>query len=189
MSRQEAMKWSKVEKGARVLIDGERFTVKKHERSGKGADVILVGDGGTFVRGFRKGKVTVLGLPELDSRGKPVKGVDFGKLIREPKPQTEFNGRNAVAMTEWATESKAEKKVREELGGELVGVEAGGVTYVPPLDPSTIKAHLHIFHGFEASTTPYEQLVKYHEAEHSRSDAEPFFRLTIPHTHSKERPA
>lgn len=175
-------KWSKIEKGDRVIIDRERFTVKKHERSGKGADVILVGDGGKFVRGFRKGKVIVLRGDEPKNPGKPEKRV-------ESKPQTEFNGRNAVAMTEWATESKVEKKVREKLGGELVGVEAGGVTYVPPLDPSTIKAHLHIFHGFEASTTPYEQLVKYHEAEHSRSDAEPFFHLTIPHTHSKERPA
>lgn len=191
----EKRKWSKVEAGDVVLHDGERMTVKKVG----GGKVILTGVATPFLRIPAEGKAKVVteveSAAERESRER-----EEARLNRRIKSAAKENSRIREATdakrerekVEWAKpEDKAEKRIADLLDGKLVAVQVAvdGPYEVPPLDPTTIHSHLLIMHSIEAGALSFADLVTLHEHEHAKAAAEPFHRLTVPHTHPERRTA
>lgn len=186
----------KLDKGDVVLIDGVAHEVKKVAVDGKKTTLSLVGPGRDFVRKVVKSKAEMtLDVESPAERAAREKlEARLNSRLRDGSAKRELVEKRAKSKVKdgggWHEPAdKAETRIADIMGGKLVGIETPDGTLVPPLDPSSIKSHLWIFHGLESTTLTYEQLVAAHEEEHARADREPFFTLTIPHAHSNRRPA
>jgi hypothetical protein len=162
MTETTKKKWSKVEPGVdRVLVDGEPYSVKKAKTTGKETKAILIGEGGRFLSRTFTGKV------ELD----------------------EYKKKKATGAP-WSEKPKVEERVESILGAQLLGVEEGGLLYVPPVDETTIEAHVRVMHGsWYLEATSIESLLEMHAADHKSAEEKPFHELKHPHTHTKRRPS
>lgn len=161
--------WWHVEKGHEVVLDGTVHVVKKVT-----ADELVVVERGT--RGVKR-----LPLPKKKARR---------VISEEPDLETEaalkasIKAKAASSGRAWTSEgTPLEQDVRSILGATLVGIEADGSHSVPPVGPSTLKAHLRIYHGLHAGHESYERLVARHESDHAGGDP------MIPHEHVARRPA
>lgn len=200
-------KWGSLSKGAAVVLKGDRYEVTKHKVNKKGTkvDVVLEGRRGRFERtvdatlkvelapatgqresrGRRSSKGEVTGGPLHDERGGQLRWATQGELDEVVAPDPD------KLKAPWAkAKGKAEKAIESVLGATLVGQatdpEVGW--YVPPLDPSTVDAHLLLFHDVQPEGD-YKTKLKVHDKLHADAIAGPFNALHVNHWHTKERPA
>lgn len=80
----------------------------------------------------------------------------------------------------------AEERAVSILGAKMIGIqkEPGGIYYVPPIDRTTIRAHMYLMHGQDLPEVPDDVLLSRHERDHERPSAD----LYVPHEHTKNRP-
>lgn len=160
--RKVAVTWADVAKGDRVILAGEHraWTVTKAKRGGKKVAVVVERDGKTF-----GAKMPAKAQVE---RFEKIKGK--GKAWTEP-------------------ETKGEEVVAEVLGAKLEAIRpaSGEVWVVPPVDQSTVAAHLFLYHGIDPAGRELgdiEGMLETHAGDHER----PIDDLHVPHRHSKRRP-
>lgn len=197
-------KWADLDEGAAVILKGQRYKVTKYKRKGKVVRVRLDGKLGVFDREVdAKAKVEVApatvaasGRRSTTPAKLPTKGAlhdDEGRQRRWAKqgeldavlPPSEAEG------GDWAKpKGKAEKAITSVLGATLVGeaTDPDVGWYVPPLDPSTVHAHLLLFHDIEPEGD-YKALIAMHDRLHADALKGPFAALHVNHWHTKERPA
>lgn len=156
--RTVAVTWADVAKGNVVILEGDAWTVAKIKTEGKKTRVTVERKGKSF-----SAKVPAKGQVE---RREPIKGKAWSE-----------------------TDTPAEEVVAEVLGGKLEAVQPGKgeIWIVPPVDQSTIAAHLFVYHGIapagrEAGSV--ESMMEAHAEDHERDADE----LHVPHRHSKKRP-
>ena len=200
-------KWANIAAGTTVELKGKRYKVAKIKVKGKVAKVTLIG-ADLFQPLTRevdaKAKVEV---PAMSVKGK-------SKTASSSKPGPLYDDRGA--QTRWAEENegdpkatkppkkakggkwteprdKAEKAILKHLDGKLVGETFDPAVghYVPPVDTSTVLAHLFLYHGIEPD--PVEKLdlwhsLGMHDDLHERAKVAPFSPLKVNHWHTKERP-
>jgi hypothetical protein len=199
-------KWADIKAGEAVTLKGERYEVTKHKLNKKGtkATVVLEGRRGRFEREVdAKLKVErapatvaasgrrsttpakVKGDPLHDENGTQRRWAKQGELDAVLPPEPAEGG-------DWAKpKGKAEKALGKVLGAVLVGeaTDPDVGWYVPPLDPSTMHAHLLMFHDIEPEARDYAELVKLHDRLHADAVKGPFAPLHVNHWHTKERPS
>jgi hypothetical protein len=187
--------WREVEAGMRLELPGGTYVV------GKVVKVTLSGKAGTFTRELKaKSLVTVARkLPLHDARGQMSRWAANAEHDKVLPPEIEKGDPAATRPPSKAKggawdkpADKAEKSILKGLpGASLVGAtgDASLGWYVPELDPSTIAAHLYLFHDIEAAAATFEELWAMHEAHHARALVAPFTSLHVNHWHTKERPA
>lgn len=184
-------KWSKLSKGDEVVIDGLVYEIKKLSAG----TATLVGTTGGFLRLKAEGKVEVPSEETAEERAERERieaalhrsNQRVARDAREMRANVKAKAERERREAAWNKPAdKAEKVVERELGASLVGVQDGeGQPFICPiLDPSTIKAHLLIFHEYEAGDRLYATLQEMHEWMHGNDgDAIP-----TPHEHRPLRP-
>lgn len=157
--RRVAVTWADVVKGDRVkLNEGPAWTVAKAKRDGKKVAVTVELDGKRFSERMpAKGQVE-----RFEKIG--------GKAWSEP-------------------DTPAEKVLADVLGAEVEAVQPGPgeLWVVPPVDQSTVAAHLFVYHGIDPAgreVGDVEGMLARHNADHERDAAD----LHVPHRHSRKRP-
>ena len=187
MSAPLAIAWRSLEKGAAVVLNGDRYVVEKIKVKGKACKVTVAGKGGRFTREVKA--KAVVELYRSRPASKPAR-----KAAATEQAVALHDARGG--QQRWATEAegakwdkpagKAERVLAEVMpGAVLVGVvrdEGVGIWYVPHVDPSTIASHLLIFHNVAPETTDYPKLTALHDDSHARAD------LFIAHEHRRTRP-
>lgn len=229
--------WSDVKKGDRLQLKGQGWTVEKAKAKGKKVRVAIVNDGRPPLRfehevkakdrvqiddgkGVDFSKLKVASSPEAErfasanrraaSKAKAERGTTTFKSpeVAVPRERPEFT----PGLADWTKpEDKAEKTVREHLGGVLLAVKPeGSDDYVLPLvGPDTIASHLYVFHGMTPAGVSLEEARKYehlysaeealqlvaweslralHDAEHAAFEAGTR-TPPVPHWHEEKRPA
>lgn len=195
-------KWSKIEAGENVLLKGESYVVEaitKKPKKGK-AIVTINGRRGRFAgrevklddkvergsddpKGGKPEKVK--GDPLHDAEGRQRRWAHPGELEAVIAPHKPKGG-------PWdKPKGAAEKAVAKILGATLVGETDDEHVgwYVPPVDPSTIAAHLMLFHDIALDGETYAEMVKLHDDAHARHEREPFGApLHVNHWHKEKRP-
>ena len=174
-------KWGKVAAGDDVVLKGEPWRVTKAKRKGDCVRVTVERGGLSFTR-------------ELDASAK----VELVERQREP-----LHGERG-AMTRWAEPDEvtppgkgdrwgepasdpAGQLVERVLGGRLVAATRDGERWaVPPVELTTMRAHLAIFHGIPGNEQPLDEArcLALHRELHERADHEP----AQPHEHTKRSP-
>lgn len=198
-------KWGAINAGEAVLLKGERYEVTKAKLNKKGTKVkvVLEGRRGRFERevdaklkverapatvaasgrSSSKPAAKVKGDPLHDENGAQRRWATQGELEAVLPPEPAEGGK-------WAKpKGKAEKAITSVLGATLVGeaTDPDVGWYVPPLDPSTIDAHLLLFHEVQPEGD-YKTKAAMHERLHADAVAGPFAPLHVNHWHTKERP-
>lgn len=195
--------WAQVSAGDTVEMAGRSLTVvtAKVTRSGKKVDVTVRDAKGVFSsRVVAADKVKIPKLHEVD------KASNVDRQQRwATKPEAEETERREglpagdpsvtkrparAAGNPWdKPQGKAEKMVADILGATLVGeaTDENVGYYVPPVDLSTVAAHLMLFHGVLGSEyeTPMDALA-IHDQHHR--DAKTGAAMKVNHWHTKERP-
>lgn len=169
-------KWKKVTAGADVHLKGKIWTVEKITVKKKRVEVELRERG---TKRVHRGQVD------------PDKKVSAAIWYTEPKTETKVT-RNAGPDWLAKPESKAERNVVKILSGKLDGIQpAPGEWYIcPPVDVSTIAAHLLVFHDIELVDVRrvggYEDALAIHVVEHARKPS--LGPLAVPHYHDERQP-
>jgi len=166
--------WADVASGQSVMLNGREWSVVSVKSKGAKLRVTVSGAPGTF-----------------SEKVKPTARVELSPLHRTG------NAQGSVTMTQtrwatpleavegWAPRGKVEKRIVEKLGGRLVSETVGGVEYVPAVDPSTIAAHLWIYHDMQAvDFDDFASMAALHNTDHESAPG----ALHVPHTHSRNRP-
>lgn len=197
-------KWANVAAGTTVELKGKRYRVAKAKLKGKVVKVTLEGADlfQPLVREVdAKAKVEVPPMTvkgKASTKAKPAAGPlydDRGAQTRwaeehegdpkQTKPPKKAKG------GDWAEpKGKAEKILGKHLEATLVGetTDPAAGWYVPPVDVSTVNAHLLLFHEVEELGPDVEALA-FHAGLHERAKVAPFSPLPVNHWHTKERPA
>lgn len=167
--------WAKIRRGDVVELGGRDWTVEKIKAGKKKADVRV-----------RSGSRTAESRVRLDEKV---------RIAEPPKPKKVKRPAPTPPKTPhgdpWETQQdRIEKKLGELLNARLVGesTDGGEAYYVPPVDVTTVAAHLVIFHAatYDQAMTPGEML-RQHEREHA--EALVGDRDLIPHHwHTELRP-
>lgn len=191
-------KWKDVVKGDVVTMGPREYRVVKIKAKGKKARVVLE----------TKGKQSE-GVVKLSDKVKIASRKTGGKLTDEAGTQRRWAKQSeldeALAPMPKGSASKSsppapatgdpwerpvdriEKKLDELLGARLVGVQVKDGVYVPPVDVSTVAAHLALFHGGIPSACEDEgQMLRAHEAQHA--EALKGLPLAVNHWHTEKRP-
>lgn len=198
--------WAKIEKGATVELNGRPYLVEKIKRDGKRATIKISHKGraskgevrlkdpvvlstaspaskrghvadehGTMQRWAKKSE-----LAEAMGRGLPPGDPSKRKPPEKPKGDL------------WETPvGRVERKLDALLGARLVGVatDENAGYYVPPVDASTVAAHLALFHcGIpEACDDDESKMLRAHDAQHAAALKGEGI-LSSQHWHSERRP-
>jgi hypothetical protein len=198
------MTWADVKKRDIVELNGHEWTVEKLVEKKKTVVVSLVSKKGRTAEGQpqKTSRVKIVGRvskskrgPLLDERGQAQRwatkkeAAEVGVTLKpgdaaQTKPPAKAKGGS------WEKpRGDAEKLVADLMGARLVGEatdEARGY-YVPPVDVSTVAAHLALFHGGIPSACEDEgAMLAAHTAQHS--EARNGSPLAVNHWHTKERP-
>jgi hypothetical protein len=183
-----------------LLIRGKVWTVVSTKVKKRGVDLTLNGPGGFFRRVVDPDtRYEIQPLRVTDSGGavahqaRWAKPAEADKALRpHSRPKTKPAG---IGWDE--DQAKADKRVRRQLGGELLAVKPEGsdAYFVPLTAADTLPAHLLIFHGVTLkgsgsamSLADYQEAERIHEAQHRDYEAGQA-DLLVPHWHAKERPA
>lgn len=207
MSAELALEWRKVEVGMSVELKGKAYTITTAKTQGKVVTVTVAGKGGTFTREMRgKDTVNVARKAELVKAKPPTGGKlydDDGRMRRwatasesrgvglEPGDPAITKRPKKAKGGDWVTPTDdAEAVVVAILSGTLHGATGDPARgwYVPPVDPSTIAAHLSIFHELAVDAGTFDELEAIHLRHHEAATTEPFTALAVNHWHTKERP-
>jgi hypothetical protein len=184
--------WREVAKGDAVMLKGKRYVVTKHKRDGKRINVEVVGGAGKF-RTTVKAKAEVKLAPiETKPRERWATKKEAKAALRavpagdaeatRPKPRGKIGN-------PWETPAdKIERKLDTILGAHLVGesLDEGAGYYVPPVDVTTIAAHVALFHGVDPHEYGVDDLLELHREQHL--SALNGVALHVNHWHTKTRP-
>jgi hypothetical protein len=195
-------KWSKVGKGDRVQLRGREYEVVKIKPKGKRAKVTVRGGGSVFESTVAlSDKVTIVKAADkrrdADGWYKPTKAqraAEPGRSLPPGDPSVTTPPLHAVGSPWESRRDKVEERLERVLGAVLVGEatdESAGY-YVPPVDVTTVDAHLVLFHGWQPSDWDEDtDRVKAHEAEHADrlGNPEGYTPLPVNHWHTERRPA
>lgn len=187
--------WADVSKGDRVRMRGRVFEVVKAKRRGKRVAIELAGAGGRFASEVKaKAEVDVVAEPLHDERGaqrrwaKPAE-VARGPLLAPGDPSL-TSPPEPPAGPKWRKplEGDAEAAVVSELGATLIAeaTDTGEGYYVPPVDETTVQAHLVIFHDRRVLPSDEASALAEHDQEHRAAEANATL-LPINHWHTERR--
>lgn len=197
-----AARWADVKKGMSVELAGREWTVVTYKAKGKKAKVTVERNGRTATSVVAlKEKVTI-------ARGKPKRPPLQDVTGAQNRWATDRELKKALAVlptgdstkTKPPTKAKGgawdqvadkvEKTMTKVLSARLVGEtknEAAGY-YVPPVDTSTVAAHLAVFHGGipEACNDEEGRMLDVHNRQHAAAlEGAP---LAVNHWHTEKRP-
>jgi hypothetical protein len=190
-------KWSKVRKGDFVELRGRGYEVLKIKTKGKSAKVTVRGAGSVFESKVAlDDKVTVVPNPLHGKDGAQRRWAHEreAKHLREPalKPGNPKVTKPPGKLSDdpWdSRRDKVERRLDEILGARLTGesTDEDAGYYVPPVDVSTIAAHLALFHGTDVSEYGVDDMLELHSNEHAAAlSGNP---LKVNHWHTETRPA
>lgn len=188
-------KWSKVTAGDYVELRDRKYEVLKIKPKGTSAKVTVRGGGAVFESKVALAdKVTVVTEPLRDKSGqmqrwakpsedKSKSGLPAGDPAAVKPP------RKAIGEAWETPRDKVERKLDRILGAHLVGQadDEGSGYYVPPVDGSTVAAHVALFHGVDPSEYGVDDLLELHDNQHAQALAG--IALTVNHWHTETRPA
>lgn len=180
-------KWAKVEAGWSVILKGQPWTVEAISVNKKGtkATVTVRGQAGTFTREMdATAKVEVHLVKSGQWRVRPEHAERLAAKKAEPTPpkvdkaKTKKRHEAAKKVALEPEDTPAERAVEGFLQGVPVATEdVHGTFHVPALDPSTINAHLFLFHGIDSGwPTSYAEAKKLHDDLHAKGDLRPVHR-------------
>lgn len=203
MSAVQLVAWRDVEAGSVVRLKGGDWRVDRVKVKGKRARVRVSGPAGTFERELKaKDRVELVMRatdpgPLRDERGAqrrwatdeeakrdapPSLGLPGGRHGAKPRPETGKGPRWDTPATD-----PAGRAVESILGARLVAEtpdEPAGY-FVPPVDVTTVRAHLLTFHGMPGHEQPLDEAraLEVHRRMHDDGELAP-----VNHWHSKRRP-
>lgn len=181
--------WAGVGKGDAVMLKGKRYVITKHKRDGKRIAVTVVGGAGKFatvVKAKAEVELAAEREPRWATKGEAkaaLKGMPKGDAtVTKPEPRGKIGD-------PWETpRDRVERKLDKLLGAHLVGEatdESAGY-YVPPVDVTTVAAHVALFHGVDPSEYGIDDLLELHTNGHAA--ALKGAALHVNHWHTKTRP-
>lgn len=174
-------KWGKVKPGDVVREGGRDWTVDKIKPKGRALRVKLSS-----------------GIHKAEVRVDPGDRVAIAEPAAKPRRAARPSDRKpttppAPAVGDpWETQQdRIEKMLSKTLGAVLVGeaTDAEAGYYVPPVDVTTVAAHLALFHGTTAATRELNEdgLMEYHARAHLSAE-NGGQALAENHWHTKVRP-
>lgn len=176
-------------RGDRVELRHRTYEVVKIKAKGGHAKVTVRGGGSVFESEVRLAdKVRVVATPLHDKTGAQQRWAKPSETAATTPPAE-------PGADPWETRrDKVERRLDELLGAHLVGeaTDEDAGYYVPPVDVSTVDAHLVLFHGWQRSDWDEDtDRVRAHAAEHADRLADPgdFAPLKVNHWHTETRPA
>ena len=198
--------WADVKKGDTVELAGKPFRVVKVKPKGKKAKVAVDRGNGREYSSLVKLADRVAITARKGDRGPLYDGngtarrwatkAEAREVLAEPnglpagdssvtKPPKKATG------DPWETQAdRIEKRLDDLLQARLVGEshDENAGYYVPPVDVSTVAAHLALFHGGipEALSGDEEMMLAAHEGQHAA--ALRGMPLAVNHWHTKKRP-
>ena len=194
--------WAKIEKGATVELNGRPYLVEKIKRDGKRATIKISHKGRASKGEVRLKDPVVLSTASPTSKRGPLHdaaGTMQRWATKAEHRETLPAGDPAVTTPPekpkgdlWETPvGRVERKLDALLGARLVGVatDEGVGYYCPPVDSSTIAAHLVLFHGGipEACKDSEAKMLEAHSTEHAAA-LKGQAALSSNHWHSEKRP-
>jgi hypothetical protein len=170
--------------GDRVELNGREYDVVKLKRKAAGELKVTVSRAGEEHKATVDGRGDVSMAPLRDKKGAQSRWATKAEASAAASPPHKAGG------ARWDAPPKgAEKRVAKILGGTLVAESVDDTgDYVPPVDPSTMAAHLWIFHDVRMQDiSHYLPAVTIHNDQHTRAAAG---ELTLHrnHWHTKVRP-
>jgi hypothetical protein len=177
--------WADVDKGDTVELGGREYRVVKIKKGKRKAEVMVETRGR-----YASSKVSLADRVKLaplhDASGAQKRWAtekERAKALRKP-PRPAAGG----AWDE--PKGKAEKVFSRVLGARLVGesIDNGGGYYVPPVDVSTVAAHLALMHGGIPGACQDDEgkMLAAHAAQHV--EAAKGAPLPVSHWHTEVRP-
>jgi hypothetical protein len=178
-------RWLDVVAGDRVELNGREYDVVKLKRKAAGELKVTVSRAGEEHKATVDSRGDVSMAPLRDKKGAQSRWATKAETKAATSPPREAAGKR------WDAPPKgAEKRVAKILGGTLVAesIDDSGDYYVPPVDPSTIAAHLWIFHDVKLDDfDDYLPAVTLHRDQHARAELGEL-TLHLNHWHTKVRP-
>lgn len=194
--------WANIEKGATVELNGRPYLVEKIKRDGRRATIKISHKGRASKGEVRLKDPVVLSSASPTPKRGPLMD-DAGTMQhwateKEHRAALPTGNPKVTKPPEKARGAlwdipvgKAERKLDAILGARLVGVstdEKAGY-YVPPVDASTVAAHLAVFHGGipEACDDDEAKMLRAHDAQHAAAlKGEGILQTN--HWHTEKRP-
>jgi hypothetical protein len=181
------MKWAKVAAGDLVELRGDAWTIEKAKLKKRGLEVTIARGAERFTSVVDPdGKVkraTPPPPPDTEGSAKLDGAIKRKAAEKRQAPATERTRRPtrledaATVRDDVAEPSPAEEKVSAFLQGVPTATkDVHGSWVVPPVDYSTIAAHLRIFHALDVTTLTPDEMLSQHEALHASGDGSPFHR-------------
>lgn len=194
--------WAKVEKGQTVELNGRPYLVVKIKPGKKAAEVKLSHKGRDSKGEVRlKDPVVVTDAAPRSKRGPVVDAAGTMQRWATEKEHRATLPAGDPTKTKppekprgdlWETPVRGmERKLDALLGARLVGEakDENAGYYVPPVDASTVAAHLAVFHGGipEACDDDEAAMLRAHDAQHDAAKTGAGV-LSTNHWHTEKRP-
>lgn len=194
--------WAKIEKGATVELNGRAYLVEKIKPAGKRATIKISHKGRASKGEVRLKDPVVLSTASPTSKRGPLhdeRGTMQRWATKAEHRETLPPGDPAITKPPekakgdlWETPvGRVERKLDALLGARLVGVatDENAGYYCPPVDSSTVAAHLALFHGGipEACNDDESKMLAAHDAQHAAA-IKGQAALSSNHWHSEKRP-
>lgn len=181
--------WAGVGKGDAVMLKGKRYVVAKYKRDGKRIRIEVVGGAGRFRTEVKaKAEVELAGEKEPRWATKKESKAALGKMPKGDASATKPAPRGKVGDPWETPRDRVERKLDAILGAHLVGeaLDEGAGYYVPPIDITSVAAHVALFHGISPSEYGIDDLLELHAEQHE--SALKGVPLHVNHWHTKTRP-
>jgi hypothetical protein len=185
--------WSDVAPNDLVELNGREWTVTKVKAKKKVVRVTVT-DGKREVASEvpASGRVKRTGRKPLraadNSQARWATDAEHRKTLPPGNPEVTKRPEKPIGDPWETPRDRVERKLDTILGAVLVGEgDPDEGFYVPPVDSSTIAAHLALFHGPEPLPATYDAMVEVHELQHEA--ALHGVPLHVNHWHTKTRPA
>lgn len=178
--------WSEVKKGDVLDLGGRQWTVEKIKPGKKKAEV-KIRHKSNVVRDTVKlaEKVRIADRPEPPRRARQA------PLVKVEKPKKQKVAPPVAAHGDpWETQQdRIEKQLAKILGARMVGESTDPDVgyFVPPVDITTVAAHLALFHGTIDPTADVADMLAQHRLEHEEHLAGDR-RFVQNHWHTEQRP-
>lgn len=186
------MKWAKVAAGDLVELRGDAWTVEKAKAKKAGLEVTVARGAERFTAVVDPGGKVKRATPPPSPDGHPADAEGSAKLdgaikrkaaekrqaLTETRDRRPTRAEDAeVVRDDVAAPSEAEEKVSAFLQGVPTATrDVHGSWVVPPVDYSTVAAHLRIFHALDVTTLTPDEMLAQHAALHASGDGSPFHR-------------
>lgn len=189
--------WSDIVKGDRVVVAGKTYEVDKIKPKGKKL-AVRMRLGGQAFDGVVKPRDAVERAPLRNAENGQARWATKAEHEAAQPRRTKLEAGDALQTRRpyepigdvWETpRDRVERKLDTILGAVLVAetLDESAGYYVPPVDVTTIAAHLALFHGVDPSQFGIDDMVEVHALHHEA--ALKGVALEVNHWHTKTRPA